>query len=249
MNKLYHFFILFFLLLPALPSIAQVDFEPVPKLNRKFQVVVHEMVSPTTGMLVHSLGALNLVLAQTATKYSRVGISFEVCKRSAITNEFYRKIDTVAQLDELIFTHFEPNRINVFLVDSLYDDVPIIRSRAIVMLREDFEGFLLANRFGYFFGLEPTFGSGDKSLELVDGSNCATEGDKICDTPADPGGGDVNGACAYVGGLKDANGDYYTPKTNNMMSDYAGCRCEFSNDQLRKIVENYYSNSNLNTLW
>ena len=90
---------------------------------------------------------------------------------------------------------------------------------------------------GRFFGLYPTSEGGD---ELVDGSNCATAGDFICDTPADPGEHDKVEDCIFTGTMKDANGQYYTPDVGNVMSGYdADCTCGFTAGQLRKMAEVY----------
>ncbi len=58
--------------------------------------------------------------------------------------------------------------------------------------------------------------------ELVNGSNCATAGDFICDTPADPG---LYGrvapapACQYIDTVTvDANGELYHPDVDNYMA-------------------------------
>ncbi|WP_246205892.1 M43 family zinc metalloprotease, partial [Fulvivirga aurantia] len=73
--------------------------------------------------------------------------------------------------------------------------------------------------------------------ELVNGSNCTTAGDEICDTPADPNlSGKVNGSCQYTGNLKDANGDFYNPSVPNIMSYAPGsCRNVFSQGQYDRI--------------
>ena len=90
--------------------------------------------------------------------------------------------------------------------------------------------------------------------ELVDGSNCETAGDQLCSTPADPYGfirdeadewiprdpkGIVyNDGCEFISQLKDANGDYFSPSTTNMMSHYP-CKCHFTHEQFSIMVDNY----------
>ena len=73
-----------------------------------------------------------------------------------------------------------------------------------------------AHETGHFFGLPHTFNPDEsQTTELADGSNCSTDGDKICDTPADPYLTDSDETwiedCAFVYEGKDANGDYYDP--------------------------------------
>jgi hypothetical protein len=104
---------------------------------------------------------------------------------------------------------------------------------------------------GHFFGLHHTFGRDKKveiNKELVDGSNCLTEGDRICDTPADPFDVDsniqyVNDDCIFTSDKKDDNGDFYSPLVSNVMS-YYNCTCDntneyFTNGQYKKMVETY----------
>lgn len=102
---------------------------------------------------------------------------------------------------------------------------------------------VLMHLIGQYFSLYPTHGpdNGQMTAELVDGSNCATTGDEICDTPADPRlnrSGAMN-ACNYVGTFTDANTQLYTPDTGNFMSYASGtCRDHFSPMQNARI---YYS--------
>ncbi|WP_165453891.1 T9SS type A sorting domain-containing protein [Hyunsoonleella flava] len=107
-------------------------------------------------------------------------------------------------------------------------------------------GTSLAHEIGHFFSLMHTHGPDNHALttELVDGSNCDTDGDMICDTPADPGLGTdcVNNDCEYTGNLKDANGDVYTPDTKNIMSySRSSCKSYFSEQQLARIYAFYKS--------
>ncbi|KJD31341.1 hypothetical protein PK35_14610 [Tamlana nanhaiensis] len=102
----------------------------------------------------------------------------------------------------------------------------------------------LAHEIGHIFSLVHTHGWSDNgtTTELVDGSNCDTDGDGICDTPADPGlaNNNVDDYCNYIGGLTDANGDTYAPDTENIMS-YApkSCRAQFSSDQFARMYAYY----------
>jgi PKD repeat protein len=98
-------------------------------------------------------------------------------------------------------------------------------------------GNTLAHELGHYFGLyhphEVAFGA-----ELVDGSNCTKAGDKLCSTPADPNLSDkVNSSnCSYTGNGKDANGDFYVPMIENIMS-YSPDNCQdtFTQEQYEKM--------------
>jgi Secretion system C-terminal sorting domain len=73
----------------------------------------------------------------------------------------------------------------------------------------------------------------DSSLfELMDGSNCTTTGDYICDTPPDYGFGFLQIGCApYAGGALDPNGVLIDPMENNMMGSFLGCDFAFTPQQ------------------
>lgn len=75
---------------------------------------------------------------------------------------------------------------------------------------------------GHCLGLIHTFEDyGGTIYENINGSNCSTYGDKVCDTPADPYGRSCASAsgCTYTGTCADANGaTNYSPPTNNIMA-------------------------------
>lgn len=105
---------------------------------------------------------------------------------------------------------------------------------------------VILHLIGQYLSLYPTHGPNNATMtaELVDGSNCATTGDEICDTPADPRlnrSGAMSG-CTYVGTFQDANQQYYQPNTTNFMSYASGtCRDHFRPMQMARM---YYSAGN-----
>lgn len=75
-----------------------------------------------------------------------------------------------------------------------------------------------------------------RRAELVDGSNCESDGDEICDTPADPGAETDNYEnCIYIGTERDSNNQPYSPSTSNAMSYYGNCRNSFTPDQITRM--------------
>lgn len=68
-------------------------------------------------------------------------------------------------------------------------------------------------------GTYPEGGNDNPCPELVNGSNSASCGDYVIDTPADPHiMFNVNTSCAWLGSGTDANGQSYNPDTHNIMS-------------------------------
>ena len=120
-------------------------------------------------------------------------------------------------------------------------------------------GSTLAHEMGHFYSCRHTHGGSNGTLtsELVNGSNCSTDGDYVCDTPADPqlGNSNVNTSCVYdgsapytSGGGVDANGQQFVPNPNNVMSySRKTCRNFFSVGQYARInsahstVRNYFT--------
>jgi PKD repeat protein len=118
-------------------------------------------------------------------------------------------------------------------------------------------GSTLIHEVGHFFSLIHTHGPSNSELttELVDGSNCSTDGDLLCDTPADPqlGTSTVTSACVYTGTAVDGNGAAFTPDPTNIMSySRKACRTYLSPSQYArmyaafKTVRNYFECPTLN---
>ncbi|MCB0819710.1 MAG: hypothetical protein KDC13_03735, partial [Bacteroidetes bacterium] len=109
---------------------------------------------------------------------------------------------------------------------------------------------VFTHEIGHYFSLWHThafngYSTNIYTLELVDGSNCETEGDFICDTPADPG---LHGRasafpdCQYTDTVStDANGDLYQPDVNNYMSAAPpGCQIQFTQGQYDRMAYALY---------
>ncbi|AUD04815.1 GEVED domain-containing protein [Spirosoma pollinicola] len=119
---------------------------------------------------------------------------------------------------------------------------------------DDMGNRLIPHELGHNFNLVHTFGQvpgngslgSGTTLELVTrgtGANCTTEGDYLCDTPADPY--NISGAnLAFVNGCpqydpastaRDANGLPYTPSVTNIMSYYFPCTHDFTAGQYDRM--------------
>ncbi len=114
---------------------------------------------------------------------------------------------------------------------------------ATVVIRQDYlgDGSILMHEIGHCLFLYHTHQGG----ELVNGSNCNSAGDLICDTPADPSlfqRVEARG-CNYNAQLEDAQGQRYMPPVLNIMS-YAppACKVEFTPGQfarMRWAIQNF----------
>lgn len=81
-------------------------------------------------------------------------------------------------------------------------------------------------------------------IELVDGSNCNTAGDQLCDTPPDYNFGlrwDLS-CPPFNLNVEDRNGDTIVPQQNNYMSYFIGCQPYiFTPDQRNLMMADYNS--------
>lgn len=115
----------------------------------------------------------------------------------------------------------------------------------------------LPHELGHLFGLAhtqavPRDDAGRPLAELVNGDECDVRGDRMCDTPADPGWSKdmvmvVNGdRCLrkpIATPTQDANGDTYAPDFGNIMGYYHNeCITGFSADQFAAMTDYYNTN-------
>ncbi|MEP1487730.1 MAG: T9SS type A sorting domain-containing protein [Algibacter sp.] len=193
--------------------------------------------------------------------------------------EFYLS-DGINYIDNDAFCHFnrknedsltETNNvsglINIYFTDflenasksSICGYTNTIGRSDVILMKNDCakNGSSLAHEIGHLFSLMHTHGAdGDElTTELVDGSNCDTDGDGICDTPADPkiNSNSVDNFCSFTEIILDANGDRFQPDAQNIMSySKKACRSHFSQQQLARMfafyksAKNYYSSPSFN---
>lgn len=198
--------------------------------------------------------------------FSPIGLSFKICEIREMENFQFDEFVSEEELEDIEGMYYQQNTINLYLVESIdhfeFGDVAGFArfpggSDIVFATKGSMQGpsQVLVHEMGHFFGLFHTFETepeGVEALELVDGSNCETAGDLVCDTEADPNDeADNNPApdCNYNGQPAiDANGDFYVPPTNNFMSYYSGdCTCRFTPQQYNRMLEQYQNIRNY--LW
>lgn len=236
--------------LTSLPCFSQIDsVNSLPCANRRFAVLAHVFVSQnldtgiTKAQIESRINALN-------NAWEPICVSFYLCEMRVHGNYNFAVWDDNRNKDEALAIYGEKNVINVYLVDSIgvppsggYASLAGIASTGdvFVAIEKDLGSGVWIHEFGHYFGLEHTF-ENSHGAELVDGSNCATAGDGICDTPADPYPNGSDGSnCKFTSQATDANGQPYLPLLENYMS-YWNCACRFTRGQYFKMYNTYSSN-------
>jgi hypothetical protein len=102
----------------------------------------------------------------------------------------------------------------------------------------------LSHELGHFFGLYHTHEQEAYGIEYVNGSNCASTGDLICDTQADPNCAGCLSGCSYApnGGncpYTDPIGGTYNPPVTNIMSYTLSCGQNFTSQQKNRLNQYY----------
>ena len=240
----------------AVLGVAQLSAQPLTKLNKglpcinkKFQVHAH-VILDSLGVAQSTAEALQSAFAEVNEAFAPICVSFEVCSTDTINNYEFDSIATFPESEEMKNLFHLENRINFYLATELMPGVAGFATLCGVKQMNNGAVFLkgigagtIIHELGHLFGLEHTFeGSG---IELVNGSNCETEGDKICDTPADPY---VNGedfsqyinleTCEFISIKRDSMNQFYQPDVGNFMSYYP-CACGFTRGQYIKMAEQF----------
>lgn len=251
-------FCLLFFATPGYSNSENNERDPLPCLNKKFTIVAHivrdslGLPNITESSILSNISAMN-------NYFSDICVSFEVCEFRYIDNFQYDTLVQASEWPQIQIDYSVDNRINMFFVEhsdivasfASLGGIANLTGGGIVMLKAS-GVFTYTHEMGHYFGLEHTFaGAGTPTAELVDGSNCLTAGDGICDTPADPFIEDTGLSiyqdtvtCEYTYMGTDSNGDYYVPYVGNIMSYYHNnCKCGFTYDQYLKMA-NTYLNSN-----
>jgi hypothetical protein len=171
------------------------------------------------------------------TAFSPICLSFQVCDIDTVQEHKYHIWNIAQEEEEFKVLFCKPNVINIILIGSkaTLGGVPyassigiynqLLPAKDVIVYPKVFlhaENRNILHQMGHLFGLYHTF-ENINGLELVNGSNCSTTGDLVCDTPADIFPAPwllINGIeqCVWDGVTADANADLYAPLFGNIMS-------------------------------
>ncbi len=196
---------------------------------------------------------LDQALIDANIAYAPAGIAF--CRPGPIdyidSDNFYLNINTQGEIDQLRTTNVVPNTINIYFTEELFIGASSLCGISAFTF-SSVQGIVMRNsctalptnastfphEIGHYFDLFHTHETAN-GRECVNGSNCATAGDLVCDTPADPtlSTSNVSTSCVYTGtsfGTCSGDGRYAPDPTNFMSYSRKECRDFFSPGQLTR---------------
>lgn len=193
--------------------------------------------------------SLNKVISDLNEYFLPANVQFFVCSTRLIANDDYFDFNKGLE-SEITNQHNVDNTLNLYFVNNIVSSSGLVCGYAYLPSADKDHIFMTNNcvengtthlhEVGHYFGLFHTHGkyANEPNEELVDGSNCMTAGDDVCDTPADPNVLNLSDSdCNYSGNLKDANGDSYQPEPRNIMSyGNNSCRDFLTDGQYQRIA-------------
>ena len=230
------------------------DFGSVDECYGKTYSIVAWVLTDTMGLtLPIDEAAVRTAIDSVNTRFAGMCVDFKLCEYNVLPNHRQDTITKGLHDEEIAALYRKKNVINLYFASEIINPEPNpgpcgyapfgtttiqpdTNTRDAIFLKKGCFNFgVLAHELGHYFGLYHTF-EVEFGLESPDGSNCATTGDLICDTEADPNG-IADAACHLSPAQTHPNGLYYTPPVCNIMSYYAPvCNQVFTVGQFNKML-------------
>ena len=229
----------------AIEADAEIPYQQLPNINLSISIYVSNGPFIDSIKIYDAIDSLN-------DAFEEIGVSFTACKILPVREKGFQDIDTDVNEEELFALYNTRNTINIYLARFVSVDGNAVCGYAylpydppkdyIVISTECNIASVLIHEMGHFFGLLHPHET-SRGKELVDGSNCESSGDLICDTEASPNLLElVSSNCEYTGVARDSIGAHYLPSVANYMSySLKECRCMFTSGQYKRMIEYYWS--------
>lgn len=224
--------------------------------DKEIKIYVH-VLQNIDGSGVHVIEEeAQKVLTSLQQYFNGTGLSF-TCAGVEAHNYLTEKLDlsTVKSGDKIFSLNRHNDGIDIYIpasavINILYSESGLsegLNGGSIISIFS--VGNTVAHEMGHSLGLFHThkgtctrhnssWASSDGGTpEFADGSNGATAGDGIADTPADPKLWDDNGNYSGGTGVRDAHNQTYSPDPYNLMS-YSSKKCRFSQGQIERMHYN-----------
>jgi hypothetical protein len=200
--------------------------------------VFFHLVRNTDGTGGQNVGIINTIMTNLANAYTPHSIFFLNNGNDEIRNSYYMTaFDSQVKFSQLITENSVNNAINIYLLDDNTFNAGKasgIPGNSLVVggaysvngtVQNLVPSLVVSHEMGHCLGGYHTFETLN-GAELVNGSNCTTAGDLVCDTPAESPNYNFteNAACNWTVNFTDSNGQTYSPALNNIM-DYIRPSC------------------------
>ncbi len=227
----------------------------LPCVNKKFFLYIHVGMD-SLSMNILSEAGVEKILEEANMAFEPICISFDYCKIDYMKDYSFLNIKDSVDVDLLTTRFQKERRLNVYFVENVFQPNQnsfsvfngiTLADKGVIIVPYTGKGFI--HELGNTFGLHHTFSEGF-GKETVDGKNCKTAGDLLCDTPADPFDTkekyekflDLQ-RCNFVYLGKDPNKDYYKTEIGNYMTHYFCAHCFFTTSQYKIMAETYLNST------
>ena len=196
---------------------------------------------------------------------NKTGFRFYLADVQYIQNDKHNELGYYREAPRLSRKNKQAGLINIHIARNIKKGHGTVRGTynmvtKSVLIKQYTSKSSLAHEIGHYFGLKHThrnYDKGKSKQEPVSRTRknkkgerlCEVNGDKLCDTPAEPRLSKcVNRNCEYTGEFRDQWGDLYKPDPTNIMGypAYRKCRTKFTRGQIAVMLYTASKDKNVN---